>query len=98
VSADLEGGVTNQRLREMSDVHPADVTKVLQGLVARGFLETEGHKRWTTYRLPPRTGQKAIGSSHKPQDSSHKGDSSRKSPIDSSHKLDELPPEEFARL
>jgi ATP-dependent DNA helicase RecG len=98
VSADLEGGVTNQRLREMSDVHPADVTKVLQGLVARGFLQTEGHKRWTTYRLPPRTEQEGIGSSHKPEDSSHKRDSSHKSPIDSSHRLEELPPEEFARL
>ena len=44
----------------------------------------EGHKSWTTNRLPPRGEQEAIGSSRKPEDSSHK--------------LEKLPPEEFPQL
>ncbi len=52
VTADLEGQVTNIRLRQMSAYHPSDVTKVLQGLVAGGFLEKSGQARATTYYLP----------------------------------------------
>lgn len=52
VTADLEGQVTNIRLRQMSSHHPSDVTKILQGLVARGFLEKSGQARATTYYLP----------------------------------------------
>ena len=52
VTADLEGQVTNIRLRQMSAYHPSDVTKVLQGLVAGSFLEKSGQSRATTYYLP----------------------------------------------
>ena len=52
VTADLEGQVTNTRLRQMSAHHPSDVTKVLQGLVAGGFLEKSGQARATLYYLP----------------------------------------------
>ncbi len=52
VTADLEGQVTDIRLRQMSAHHPSDVTKVLQGLVARDFLEKSGQSRATIYYLP----------------------------------------------
>lgn len=51
VTADVEGRVTNARLREMTDEHPNDLTKTLQGLVSKGFLVQVGMKRGTFYRL-----------------------------------------------
>ncbi len=51
VTADVEGRVSNARLREVSVEHPADLTKTLQALVGRGFLEQVGQKRGTFYRL-----------------------------------------------
>lgn len=58
VTADVEGVVSNPRMRMVCDEHPADLTKMLQGLVARGFLVRDGQGRWTTYRLAsiPQTG------------------------------------------
>jgi len=51
VTSDVEGQISNARMRLMCREHPADVTKVLQGLVAKGMLEQDGHKRGATYRL-----------------------------------------------
>lgn len=50
--ADTEGDVTNVRLREVTANHPADLTKMLQGLVRRGFLVSDGKRRWSRYKLP----------------------------------------------
>ena len=52
VTADLEGGVSNLRLRQISSEHPTELTKLLQSLVGRGFLHQEGRGRGTNYRLP----------------------------------------------
>ena len=86
VTADLEGGVSNLRLRQICNEHPTALTKLLQGLVGRGFLEQVGRGRGTTYRLPG------------PGDSTHSGDSAHKRPVDSSHKLEEISPEEIAEM
>ncbi len=95
VTADLEGGVSNPRMRQICHEHPADLTRLLQGLVSRGLLQQNGRGRGTTYRLP---GPAAVDSSQSERDSSHKGDSSHKPPVDSSHKLEEIPEEELAKL
>ncbi|MFY7999283.1 MAG: ATP-binding protein [Candidatus Kapaibacteriota bacterium] len=47
-----EGQVTNTRLRQISVEHPRDLTVLLQDLVKRGFLESEGQRRGTSYHLP----------------------------------------------
>lgn len=87
VTADLEGGVSNLRMRQITEKHAADLTLLLQGLVSRGFLRQVGRGRGTSYRLPGET----VG------DSLHKDDSSHKSPEDSSHKP-EATEEEVKRL
>jgi len=86
VTADVEKRVTNARLREMCEEHPSDLTKTLQGLVGRGFLEQVGQKRWTSYRLGSVVvGAIATSSPHNVQDSPHK-------PEDSTHKTPETDP------
>jgi len=88
VTADLEGGVSNLRMRQITGKHPADLTQLLQGLTRRDLLRQVGRGRGTMYRLP---GEMA-------GDSLHKGDSSHKSSADSSHKLEEIPEEELRKL
>ena len=51
VAADVEGSVNNRRLQQFSTEHATDITKMLQGLVARGFLAKNNYGRWTTYQL-----------------------------------------------
>ena len=52
VTADLEGGVSNARLQLLRSEHPVELTRMLQGLAARGFLDQVGQKRGSIYRLP----------------------------------------------
>lgn len=75
VTAEAEGSVNNPRLREISEQHPADLSKMLQGLVSQGFLEQHGQRRWSYYRLAPgSSSHKADGSlSHSEGSSSHSG-------------------------
>lgn len=94
VTADLEREVTNLRLREMSEEHPANITKSLQKLCSKGFLLKDGQGRWSSYRLPEPKKSVASG----PKDSSHKVDSSHKEATDWSHKLEEMPEEELSKL
>lgn len=94
VTADLEREVTNLRLREMSEEHPANITKSLQKLCVKGFLLKDGQGRWSSYRLPE---PKKSVTSHL-RDSSHKADSSHKESDDWSHKLEEMPEEELTKL
>ncbi|OGV63878.1 MAG: hypothetical protein A3K18_35035 [Lentisphaerae bacterium RIFOXYA12_64_32] len=49
VTAEVEGTVSNARLREVTTEHPADITKVLQGLVGKGLLGQRGQKRGAVY-------------------------------------------------
>lgn len=52
VTADLESEVSNSRLQLLRMEHPVELTKMLQGLASRGFLDQVGQKRGTSYRLP----------------------------------------------
>ena len=52
VTADLESEVSNSRLQLIRMEHPVELTKMLQGLASRGFLDQIGQKRGTSYRLP----------------------------------------------
>ena len=52
VTADLEVEVSNSRLQLFRSEHPVELTKMLQGLAAEGFLEQIGQKRGCSYRLP----------------------------------------------
>ncbi len=52
VTADIEGVVDNSRMRQIVTIHAVDVTRLLQGLVAKRALVQEGSGRWTRYRLP----------------------------------------------
>jgi ATP-dependent DNA helicase RecG len=98
VTADLEGSVSNRRLQEVSDEHPADLTKLLHQLVARGFLLQDGQKRWASYRLIGASERATTGLSPTPVDSSHKTDSSHKGVEDLSHKLEDLSPKALTQL
>ena len=62
VTADLEGEVSNARIREMSEQHAADITLVLQGLVGKNLLAQQGNKRGTSYRLAVDTSSPHNGS------------------------------------
>ena len=84
VTADVEGEVSNFRLRQFSDHHTTNITKRLQNLVSKGFLEKDGYGRAATYSLagpltasitPDTTeadsGQIEANSGHKGQRSGH---------------------------
>jgi predicted HTH transcriptional regulator len=48
----IEGTLTNDRMQEITSLHPTDITKLLTGLVREGFLEPKGARRGTYYVLP----------------------------------------------
>ena len=51
-TAKLEDGVTNVRMQDLVVDHPADITKMLRDLVAKGLLEVDGQRRGARYHLP----------------------------------------------
>ncbi len=61
VTAHVEGEVSNERLREITAKHPADLTKMLQRLVSDGYLEPLNRGRWTRYRLPSSLVDSSVG-------------------------------------
>jgi ATP-dependent DNA helicase RecG len=91
VTADLEGSVDNARMRQITDGHPADMTRLLQSLVARGALFQEGHGRWSRYRLPVSIGlsAKKSHSLHNDVDSLHNDVDSLHNDVDSLHEDDQ---------
>lgn len=52
IAAQAEGLVNHARLREMSTEHPADISKMLAGLVRDGMLVPDGAGRGMVYSLP----------------------------------------------
>jgi predicted HTH transcriptional regulator len=52
ITASAEGLLNHARLREISTDHPADITKMLAGLVRDGLLTTQGAGRGMVYFLP----------------------------------------------
>ncbi|WP_319549136.1 RNA-binding domain-containing protein [Desulfogranum marinum] len=51
VIAAIENTVTNQRLCSLQNIHPADASRCLHGLVARGILEQTGSNRGAVYHI-----------------------------------------------
>lgn len=45
----IEGSVTHARIKEMSDIHPHDLSKELKDLVSRRFLQSAGATRAMVY-------------------------------------------------
>jgi len=90
-TAQIEGAVSNVRLKELVDEHPVDITRLLQKLCEQGFLVSDNRRRWTTYRiqrpgLPLFDAAQALDSQHKEPNSQHKEpDSQHKEPV-SQHK------------
>ncbi len=66
MTADIEGDVDNARMRQICLLHAADVTRLLQSLVAQGALEQVGQGRWSRYRIarPGHSLHKGIDSLH----------------------------------
>ena len=85
VTADLENSIDNTRMRQLSGNHATDVTRILQGLVAKGALMQEGKTRGARYKLPELIDSvyKSSDSLYKDADSLHKGINS---PSDSLYK------------
>lgn len=52
ITSSAEGMLNHARLREVSTEHPADITKMLAGLVRDGLLVTQGAGRGMVYFLP----------------------------------------------
>jgi ATP-dependent DNA helicase RecG len=52
ITAQVEGVVSHDRLKQFTTDHPADLTKMLGSLVRDGLLASEGAGRGTSYRLP----------------------------------------------
>lgn len=52
ITAQVEGMVSHDRLKEVTTDHPADLTKVLGQLVRDGFLLSDGTGRGMVYFLP----------------------------------------------
>jgi ATP-dependent DNA helicase RecG len=52
ITASAEGVLNHTRLREISAEHPADITKMLAGLVRDGLLRPKGTGRGMVYFLP----------------------------------------------
>jgi ATP-dependent DNA helicase RecG len=84
VTADVEGSVDNARMRQICAIHATDVTRLLQGLVAKGALMQEGQGRWSRYRLP--AADHSLGNA---RDSEHKAVDSLHSDTGSLHKADD---------
>ncbi|WP_346825057.1 hypothetical protein ACEN2Y_00730 (plasmid) [Ralstonia solanacearum] len=49
VTASVEGYIDHKRIREITDQHPADITKTLSKLSREGLLSATGHGRGTIY-------------------------------------------------
>ena len=61
ITAQIEGMVSHDRLKQISAEHPADLTKMLGALVREGVLVPEGMGRGMVYRLPwQRSGGSAL--------------------------------------
>ena len=88
VTADVENSVDNSRMRQITGGHAADMTLMLQNLVANGALIQEGQGRWTRYHLPrlPYSEPKSSDSEPKSSDSEPKSSDSVHKSSDSVHK------------
>ena len=96
-AAVTEKVVTHPRVREMTSLHPFDITRMFQNLVRDGFLEPHNHGRGSVYSLPGAalpTPEEVFGdvsrnltnhSAHLPESSAHLPESSAHLPEGSAH-------------
>lgn len=80
VTAQVEGGVTNARMQEITGEHSKDLTAVLQALVRDGLLTQQNQRRWASYRVAGDSAQLNEDSANSAANSSQ---SSPQSPSDS---------------
>ena len=77
--------VYNERLQSSLNMHPADITRLLQKLCRQGFLTTTGHGRGTQYRLtagnPKSTSRNPISPAGNPISTSQNPISLEENPI-----------------
>lgn len=86
VTVELEGSVTHERLRGMSDKHSRDLTIALASLVQKGMLGSSGSHRLKTYFFPGRPpAASGVGLTGWAR-SEHKDGRSEHSPGNSEHK------------
>ena len=71
VTAQLEGGVTNGRMQEITGEHSKDITGVLQNLVRDGLLTQQNQRRWASYRVAGDSPQPGDDSPHSVVSSPH---------------------------
>jgi ATP-dependent DNA helicase RecG len=93
VTAQVEGGVTNGRMQEITGEHSKDIAAVLQALVRDGLLTQQNQRRWASYRVTGDSPQSVDDSPHLAGDSPQ---SSPQLPPDSPHlaaSSPHLPPE-----
>ena len=69
VTAQVEGGVTNGRMQEITGEHSKDITGVLQNLVRDGLLTQQNQRRWASYRVAEESPQSEGDSPHFESDS-----------------------------
>ncbi len=90
VTAEFEGSVTNQRLQQLCTDHSADITRLLQELVAKGLLEKLGYGRWASYRISKDLARsrhsQGGGPDITPANSGHSGRGPDITPASSGHK------------
>ena len=70
-TAILEGRVTNERLQELTDLHPRDITLMLKDLVNRRFLVASKKGRWSWYALETNDSYQQSGPSYQHKDPSY---------------------------
>lgn len=91
ITADVEDSVSNARMQEVTSEHPADLTRVLQGLANQGLLRQQGQKRGTVYHLPGRDSIRSpVSSERSTGDSIQKEGTPYIAPGDSLHKTPDL--------
>lgn len=91
-TAILEGRVTNERLQELTDKHPRDITFLLKRLVNEQFLVGNDKRRWSSYTLAPAgLVPGSVGTQHSGVSSQHKEPSSQHNGLSSQHKKPSLP-------
>jgi predicted HTH transcriptional regulator len=82
----IEGTLTNDRMQEVTNLHPTDITRLLMGLVKEGLLEAKGAKRGTYYVLSGSDSSDVTGGVFDEASSQHNEASSQHNGLDSQRK------------
>jgi hypothetical protein len=85
-------------MQQLSDEHPTDLTRMLQGLRTKGLLRQIGQKRGTMYELAGPSVGREVGLPHLAGDSLHNGDSLHRGKAEYPHTLADIPEDELQRL